>query len=337
MDREAFDGLARLLATSPTRRAALGALLGAGLAGPLGAADAKKKKSARKRGSHKKARGGPDITAQAVDCSSPGPSSTMNGCDFDGEDFSGDNLSGSRIVGTTFRNAELTGTNLSSSNMKDASFRGADLTCANLRSSTLKNADFRGFAAPGANTDLTGANLSSSGCGGIQFNGRTHFCRTRMCNGSVNDEDCPGDFDPEGFCCTDEDCPGLESCVDHRCECLIEEAEAECAAGNQRLDPETCICRAGLCVPEQCESGNNACRTCSCSGPDFCVCLLVGCSNGPCHPVTGCPQCVPAECESRNDACQTCSCTGGGACICGLTVCEHGACDPQTGCPPAPD
>ncbi len=41
-DCNTFDGLTKLLAASPSRRTALGVLLGAGLAGKLGAAEAKK-------------------------------------------------------------------------------------------------------------------------------------------------------------------------------------------------------------------------------------------------------------------------------------------------------
>ena len=240
------------------------------------------------------------------------------------------------MVDTKFRNATLVGTNLSSSNMKDATFRGADLTCADLRSSTLKNADFRGFAQ-GNVTDLTGANLSSSACGGIQFNARTRFCRTRLCNGAFNDADCPGGVAPEEFCCRDEDCPGLQSCAGRQCFCPVAEAEAECLARDQRLDPETCACVPGLCLPEECEGRTNACQTCSCSGPDCCVCALIACPGGPCDPVTGCPRCEPSECEAQSNACQTCSCSGGIFCACSLRVCENGVCDPVTGCPPAVD
>ena len=42
MDRERFDALTRLLAATPSRRAALGALLGAGLAGTSGTVGAAK-------------------------------------------------------------------------------------------------------------------------------------------------------------------------------------------------------------------------------------------------------------------------------------------------------
>ena len=219
MDRERFDALARLCATSSSRRVALGALLSTGLAGAAGVAEAAKKDRTKNRKSGKKGRDSSQVSAQAATCSSPGPSSNLSGCNYDGEDFSGDDLSGSRMVGTTFRNAELTGSNLSSSNLKDASFRGADLCGADLSSSTLRNVDFRGFGpnqGSGRPTNLTLADLSSSGgCGTLQTNGRTIFCGTTMCDGSVRNDDCPENVDPEDICCSE--CEYGVECVDGRC------------------------------------------------------------------------------------------------------------------------
>jgi hypothetical protein len=50
MDRDQFDGLAKLLATSPNRSTALAALLGAGLGGMLAAADAKQGRKKKRKG-----------------------------------------------------------------------------------------------------------------------------------------------------------------------------------------------------------------------------------------------------------------------------------------------
>jgi hypothetical protein len=206
MDRDAFDGLTKLLASSPNRRKALGALLGAGLAGSLGAAEANKSRKGRRGGTKGAAR----LAAEAT-CASPGPSANLSGCDFSGADFSGDDLSGSRLVATIFRGADLAGANLSSSNAKNAVFREADLSCANLRSSTLGGADFRG-------ADLTQANLKSSGgCNTALFNAATTFCATTMCDGSVRNDDCPGGFDPTKACCAGTDCPGGQSCIGNQC------------------------------------------------------------------------------------------------------------------------
>lgn len=303
MDRDAFDGLTRLLATTPSRRAALGALLGATLTGTsvAGARNGR----ARRGKSHQAGRA--RVSAQGVNCDRSGPTSNVSGCTLDGRDFSGDDLSNAKMVGASFRGATLRGTDLSSSDMKNAIFRGADLTCADLHASMLKKADFRGPSGAGV-TDLTGADLSQSACSGIRFDDKTRLCRTRLCDGHISDEDCPGGVAPEGFCCGDKDCSGGRSCVNNRC---IER-----------------------CVPAQCEAGNNACRRCTCAGAEFCACALIACPNGPCDPVTGCPRCVPADCERQNNACQTCSCSGGGFCICAANACSTGPCDPVTGCPP---
>ncbi len=126
------------------------------------------------------------------------------------------------------------------------------------------------------------------------------------------------------------DCPNLQVLDVEHCTCVCPAEEIECDPG-QRLDPETCTCVSGLCVPSECERGNNACRHCSCSG-DLCACAIIGCIGGPCDPVTGCPRCVPSECESQNNACLTCSCSGA-FCACAARACENGVCDPVTGCP----
>ncbi|MGH8010381.1 MAG: pentapeptide repeat-containing protein, partial [Candidatus Binatia bacterium] len=196
MDHESFDRIARLFGRAGSRRAALGTLFGTGLAGTLGIASAKKKdkdKDKKKERKRKKSRGGADVTAQAADCLSPGPSSNMNGCDFNNEDFAGIDLSSSSMRGTTFR--------------------GTDLMCADLSSSQLKNADFRGFAFPGNPTILFGTDLHSSGCAGIQFNSNTLFCGTITCNGSIRNDDCPPQFaggqvclQPQQECTSDAQC-----------------------------------------------------------------------------------------------------------------------------------
>jgi hypothetical protein len=227
MDSDRFDRLAKSLGGAVSRRGALAALVSAGLAGVVGGGEARKKRRGGARG--KQGRGAASVSAEAT-CASPGPSSNMNGCNFNGDDFSGENLSGSKMVGTRFNDATLVGTNLSSSNLKDATFRGADLTCADLSSSTLKNADFRGPAGMDI-TDLTGADLSSSACGGIRFDAKTVFCRTRLCNGSISDEDCPGGFDPDDFCCGNNECGPGQACQGNAC-CWTNLAAAVGAAGD---------------------------------------------------------------------------------------------------------
>ena len=262
MDHGSFDRFTRLLGSAGSRRAALGALFGTGLAGTLAAAEAAKKGGNKKRNrgngkSKAKAKnaGAADVTAQAADCSSPGPSSNMNGCNYDDAEFSGKNLSSSKMVGTRFRNANLSGANLSSSNMKDADFRGADLSCANLRSSTLTNADFRGSASDP--TNLFGADLRSSGCAGIQFNSFTRFCGTRMCNGTTRNDNC-GMLEPPLCRQPQAECTSAAQCRDDgtgttRCETipLCEFDDPVCC----RQTGGSCSSNCDCCDDDRCQGG----------------------------------------------------------------------------------
>ena len=192
MDHGSFDRLARLLGAAGTRRAALGALLGAGALGVSGAVDARNKK---KRRSGKKGKGG--VSAQAV-CPPPSNGVNRSNCDYTGEDFSGELIHSSIYKNTIFRNANLVETDLSSSNVRGANFRGANLCGADLSSSTLRDADFRGFnpAMGGRVTNLTNADLHSSGCAGILTNQFTIFCNTIGCDGEVINPGCSGQCGP---------------------------------------------------------------------------------------------------------------------------------------------
>jgi uncharacterized protein YjbI with pentapeptide repeats len=249
MDQQSFDRLARAMGSIGSRRAALGALLGAGLAGTIAGTEAAKKDRNKNRRNGKKGRGKSQVSAQAADCLSPGPSSNMNGCNFEGENFSGQDLSSSSMVGTIFRNAELVGTDLSSSNMRGANFRGADLECADLSSSVLRNADFRGFAPFGRPTNLTGADLhSSGGCGTILTNQFTIICGTIWCDGSVRNDDCPGG-PPAGACTpySPGTCgPGEDTCkVPGTLTC---NGSQDCACGTTKVTQSTfCFGAGGRC------------------------------------------------------------------------------------------
>jgi hypothetical protein len=71
VDHETFDLLARVLGAVGTRRAALGALLGIGLTGTLGAAEAARRDRTKRRKGGKKGQGAAQVSAQAADCVSP--------------------------------------------------------------------------------------------------------------------------------------------------------------------------------------------------------------------------------------------------------------------------
>jgi hypothetical protein len=120
------------------------------------------------------------------------------------------NLNSANMKSATFRNADLRGANLGSGVLEGASLREADLCGANLRSAVVRHATFR-------DANLTRADLkNATGCGSATFTAGTTFCATRMCDGSIRNDDCP-DGPPAGFCCTDAECPAGESCVANRC------------------------------------------------------------------------------------------------------------------------
>jgi hypothetical protein len=202
MDHESFDRFARVLAAAGTRRSALAAFLGVGVAGAYSVAGAKKNGKTKKR----KAR---SVSTQAVDCLSLGHGSNVSGCNYSGQDHSGEDLSSSTMIGTIFNNADLIRTNFSSSNLRGARFRGANLCGADLSSSQLRNADMRGFASPNRATNLTLADLSSSGCAGLQTNPRTIICFTTWCDGTVRSLNCPSGVTGTNVCCADAECPTL--------------------------------------------------------------------------------------------------------------------------------
>ena len=303
MDCNTFDGLTKLLAASPSRRTALGVLLGAGLAGKLGAAEAKKDRTKKRQGG-RKATGGADVSAQA-DCLSPGRGSAISRCDYTGEDFSGQDLSSSQMVGTIFRDATLVGTDLSSSGAKNAVFAGADLICADLRSANLGGADFRG-------ADLTGATLkSSSGCATALFNTATTFCATTMCNGAVRNDDCPGGI-PAAVCCSaDDECGTCLACVGGACQAAPDRSVA--CDGSPLVPSVSDMCTihagTGVCFGGACNCGAgsydapaNACR-CDAEGEEFCrthdcrecsvreICLS---ASGGSSTTTACVGCPPS-------------------------------------------
>ncbi len=313
MDHGSFDRLARLLGSAGSRRAAIGALLGTGLTGTLGAAEAAKKDRNKKRRAGRKDRGQAQVSAQAADCLNPGPSSNMNGCNYEGEDFSGQNLSSSSMVGTIFRNADLLGTDLSSSNMRGANFRGANLCGADLSSSTLRNTDFRGFAigqGSGRQTNLAFADLSSSACGGILTNNRTFICGTTWCDGTVRNDSCPGGV-PSDLCCTP--CGAGEACVNNDCVAVCDEpaTATSCDCRTSAIDGSGVCVNNVTGVGQVCSPQNPECPPGQSCAFSFCLnehrCYTPCPSPDPCtcEPPTSCagsPKCGETAAARRSSA-----------------------------------
>jgi hypothetical protein len=309
MDHDAFDRLTRLLGTPGSRRAALGALLGSSVLGAAESAFAKKRgkgKDKQRGKAHKqrdKKRGAaakpqtPDDGAVAIEatCGSPGPSSNLNGCNFSGDD--------------------MDGVDLSSSSMKNTNFNGARLCGADLSSSTLTNADFR-------NANLTRADLHSSGCNGIKTNAATRFCQTIMCNGSVNNSDCPTGA---AVCCATGDCEDrachVRACEDSACE---HTRQADGEPGNLCPDPREC-CNGNCCPEGQKCCGDTCIPNDQCCGPND----TPGCPTGQqCCGGNVCSHC----CNGNQAGCAAGSVCCGTACVSGVCCGSFQFCETEEQC-----
>lgn len=180
MDRGQFDTLARFVWTKQSRRAALGAILGAALLehapGSL-AAKGKGKKTRKRKRKNRDCYPGRSCHL--------GPGKDTAGCDFAGSvaffegDFSGSNLSGANLTG-----AQMAGANLQGADLGNACLVGANLLEADLAGANLDEAIFCATLMPDGTTNDSGCGKGTRCCptpGPI--------CRTCAddCLGSIND------------------------------------------------------------------------------------------------------------------------------------------------------
>jgi hypothetical protein len=296
MDHESFDRLTRVLGALGSRRAALGALLGAGA---LGVTEATAARNKRKRGNGRKGKRG-GVSAQAV-CAPPGHGLNRNNCDYTGEDFSGQDIASSNYRNTIFRDATLIETDLSSSSARGAIFTNANLCGADLSSSTLREANFD-------QANLALADLSSSSCGGAVFTASTFWCNTLDCNGNLRNDDCPGGL-PSNLCCTP--CGAGEECVNNECVAVCDEGATQTSCDcknawdNGSAGDPVCVNNIGLCGQPTCTSDAN------CTGGAVCTFTTCCPESGRCAPP--CPSLDECTCVGGPPAC-------GGGFRCGETT-----------------
>jgi hypothetical protein len=311
MDRERFDTLARLLATTGSRRATLGAVLGGFLLSEANvlAKDGRRKGKRRgkdRRSSRNTRRKQHVLQAEATGCCSGGrcllrPGQNLFKCCFEDAELAGQNLKGANLGSANFARATLTNANFSGANL--------DRTC-------LVDADVRGARFGGANT------------------GTSILCRTKTDAGEDN-----SGCDRGTLCCPTCDdahpCEGNDFCCNGRCR------SGDCCDDSECTDPEAPFCVRNRCSPcttnRQCGSGMGCCDggcivdTLCCDGdPNTCAdpgeCRVNGCdANGNCAPgqvsdvpctTGGAPGiCCDGTCEAASSLC------GG---ICG------NRCDPAT-------
>jgi len=313
VDCERFDALARLLATTETRRAALGALLSVGILGQTpdvlakrgkgkgnddgqgvqgeGRPGAKHKAHRKRKQTRRQRRQKRDrqdrgrgqqrevCSGASTQCAPPEPGSTRTRCDYAEQSFAGQDLHGSIFrqiegAGVIFDDTDNHGSDFSEACLRFAAFRGANLAGATWDGACLFAADFTAGELGDADA-LDDAVL----------------CATILPDGTRNDRDCDrsGSFScclpPAGGgggggpipCTKDTDCPAF-------LECYVQ---------------------AGYCV----------CTNATCGG-----------CCGDEHPISGYPtRCYPGNTDANcgqppkqiaGNTCQTClvgtACIGGG-------------------------
>jgi uncharacterized protein YjbI with pentapeptide repeats len=152
MDRNSFDGIARLLGTAGTRRAALGALLGVAALGMGVEQDSLAKRRKKRR---RKKPGQPKFCYGTSACPPPEAGKDLDDCDYAGTSvFVGANAGGSSFRRGNFTDAilddaNLQGTKFLNANMTGASMVGVDLRGASLNGSCMLDADLTDFLFEG--------------------------------------------------------------------------------------------------------------------------------------------------------------------------------------------
>ena len=283
MDRDRFDTLTRLFATVGSRRAALGALAGAGLLGggvSVSAKPGKKGKKGKKKKHNRRRR-----CFGSESCAFP-----SDGLDFENCDLAGSSIS--TCDGCNFRGADLGGADLEEGSFQGVSFRNANLNSADLSFTDVSGASFRDAC-------LSGANLFGANTDGADFRGAI-FCGTIGPDGSLNDSGC----DETGRCCPpaapcfkDAECPvGAPTCCNARC---VDTDTDPLNCGGcfaACFTDETCI--EGECVSD---CGEACIKDTDCPGDATC------CDGSCCGGVFSCETSIPAQGE-------VCVDTGFGGC-----------------------
>lgn len=293
MGRARFDALARMLAMTGSRRAALGALFGVGLLGhdpdilakPGNGGKGKDKDTghggpgvqeearpgAKHRAHHKrkqtqhqrrkrrdrKGRDGgesPKACCGTRQCAAPEPGSTRSECDFAGQSFVGQDLSGS-----TFRQIDGRRANFATTDNRGSDFAAACLFLASFRGGQLGGATWDEaclFAA-----DFTGADLG----GNADALDAAVLCGTIMPDGTRNDRDCgalprccnPAQGGPP-TCSTDADCPNA-ICQSKWCDFPCQNCGGVCLYEEFDGPSPNALCGTVCCGGDCCPSNAYVC------------------------------------------------------------------------------
>ena len=343
MESETFDRFTRLLGGASSRRATLGAVLGAAFLGTTSDALAKGKGHGKGKGrNHHKGKGhqkrGNDrqkparLEAEAEPCwragsCVPSTGSNVSYCDLEGS--------------PAFHGLNCTRCNASRANLRGIDARGANFTRANLSYACLVDADLTGATIAG-NTNLSFAT----------------FCRTKMPNGSINNSGCnqgidccpscdaahpctvPGQICCHGRCVTGVCCEAAD-CAEHDCETKACQ-NFQCAYTNQTDgQPGTqCStkCCGGACIANDacCTNGSPGCgpgQKC-CGGT--CIANERCCTNGTADNCPAGQQCCggtcSACCTNGQPGCPTNQACCGNTCVAGVCCPTFALCENDSQC-----
>ena len=291
MDRERFDALARVLGRAGSRRAAIGAVVGAAVGGNALAAQARKGKKKK----NKKKKNPPQTCFGTGSCAFPS----------DGQDFENCDLSGTQVEscdGCDFRRADLGGTDFNEGSYQGASFRASNLRGADLSFTDVSGVSFRDAC-------LTGANFFGANTDGAHFGGAI-FCGTIGPDGDINNSGCDRVTAccPEVSCVKDVDCPEQSptccsgACVDTDTDpfncggcleaCFTDEicAEGECiAACGQGCSKDVDCPGDETCCDGVCCGGFFSCEPSEPGPGNVCVDTGIGGCDEPCVKDDDCP------------------------------------------------
>ena len=258
MDRLRFDAIARLLATTGSRRRTLGALLGAALLGHTVEALAKPGGKRRGNGKGKNNNRRRKIKAQAVPASCfsgaaciPGPAAYLAKCDFtDSTLLAGVNCSKSNLSDASLLRANASGANFTKANMSRVCFVDADLTGATLAASTnLLGAVFCRTTMPDGSTSNSGCSKSTKCC-------QTCIELGNACGVGIGGSCCGGNVCSGGVCSCILANQACTSSTDNCCDTDYVCADDNCAT------PLGCCGTTGA----SCSASCDCCGTSSCSG-----------------------------------------------------------------------
>jgi hypothetical protein len=307
MDRERFDGLARLLATSGSRRGALGALLGVALLGQdPGALAKRRERKDRDRGKRKrrKRRGDRDLGDCPPEVCQDVFRDPISGCFYTD---SPDNQPG---PGCTAPGRFC---------CQGTCCRSGDVCLANGCCTPVS----RETTCAGKCSDVTDNCGQSVDCGACPAQTcHSVICNaTHACNYIVQPNGQPG-TNCAGQCCNGACCPAGAVCANDICVCNAASCPNGCCS-NGPGHPGTChasadrSCGVNGVQCADCVANENACvnGVCVCNGTWCFRC----CSNGPGNP-GACEPLTKQTCGIGGTQCVDCSRTCGGGCVCNTST-----------------